>query len=196
MPTADFFTQFGFLIFRGFFSEELCSSLCSEINDGYIDCTPDIVRNGVLVLDETARKTDIVKISATSESLVQTRMLELMPKLSDHFVEPLTECSTLRFLRYNEGHFFGLHRDSGPYDGPPKNEWDRKISATIFLNEESNDPGQTAFEGGNLVFYVLGSTGVPLKAETGLLVAFRADIVHEVKPIIRGKRYSIVGRFR
>jgi SM-20-related protein len=196
MPTADFFTQFGFLIFRGFFSEELCSSLSSEINEGCIDSAPEVVQNGVLVLDETSRKTDIVKVSAESESLVRTRVLELMPKLSDHFVEPLTECSTLRFLRYNEGHFFGLHRDSGTYHEPPKNEWERKLSATIFLNEESEDPGQTGFQGGSLVFYLSGSTGVPLKAETGMLVAFRADIVHEVKPIIRGKRYSIVGRFR
>ena len=38
----------------------------------------------------------------------------------------------------------------------------------------------------------LRAIGYPLRAETGLLVAFRSDVPREVTPVSRGDRHSVV----
>jgi len=35
-----------------------------------------------------------------------------------------------------------------------------------------------------------------LKGEPGLLVGFTADMLHEVKPVVRGDRFTIISWFR
>ena len=55
--------------------------------------------------------------------------------------------------------------------------------------------------GGSLTFYGLmkapgmEKAGMPLAPEAGLLVAFRSDIMHEVNPVTRGERYTLVSWF-
>ena len=205
MPSADFFCRFGFFVIPDYLGAESCSMLRDQMDkrmDAGRRSEPAVVKEGVLLVDDNARKTDVVEVSEEIGSLVRSRMLELMPILASHFGEPLTECCTLRFYRYNEGDYFKLHRDSGIYEGPAKNEWDRKLTAIVFLNAEDDGSGPDSYEGGQLVFHDLsddtesGADGFPLQAELGLLVAFPAYVPHEVKPITRGRRYSLVARFR
>jgi SM-20-related protein len=73
----------------------------------------------------------------------------------------------------------------------------RQISAVIFLNSNSAQPGESTYGGGALTFYELlddpigQSLGFPLEAEEGLLIAFRADVPHSVAPVTHGDRYTI-----
>lgn len=70
----------------------------------------------------------------------------------------------------------------------------RKISSIMLLNDE--------FEGGEVCFYRLATSAVfpyfvkveeiVLPLEKGDLVVFPSDILHTVKPVTKGERYSIV----
>jgi predicted 2-oxoglutarate/Fe(II)-dependent dioxygenase YbiX len=40
-----------------------------------------------------------------------------------------------------------------------------------------------------------GSIGLPVTGEAGSLIAFPSDMVHEVTPVSRGERYTVVSWF-
>jgi SM-20-related protein len=69
----------------------------------------------------------------------------------------------------------------------------------IFLNGTSAEPRDDTYGGGALTFYELfddpvgRKIGFPLEADEGLLVAFRANLLHSVTPITHGDRYTITG---
>ncbi len=102
-----------------------------------------------------------------------------------------------QFLVYRPGDFFRPHRDRAvePEDDVTKR---RRISIVVFLNGTGETILPETFDGGALTFYGLlddprlRAVGYPLRAETGLLVAFRSDILHEVTPVSRGERHSVV----
>jgi len=72
----------------------------------------------------------------------------------------------------------------------------------VFLNDSSAEPEADTFCGGSLNFY--DRDDVPasecsvfgVKGETGLLVAFAAQTIHEVEPVICGERFTIISWFR
>jgi predicted 2-oxoglutarate/Fe(II)-dependent dioxygenase YbiX len=71
----------------------------------------------------------------------------------------------------------------------------------IFLNGTADDDAPAGYTGGELTFHGLLNGAewekcpFPLTAEPGLLVAFRSDTVHEVRPVTSGRRYTIVSWF-
>ncbi len=71
----------------------------------------------------------------------------------------------------------------------------------VFLNEPGETLDPPGYGGGLLTFAgllddpKLRTVGVPLVAETGLLVAFRSDMLHAVTPVTHGERYTIVTWF-
>ncbi len=70
----------------------------------------------------------------------------------------------------------------------------------MFLNE-SGAPPVGAYTGGQLILYGLiddphwKDVGFPVEPETGLLVAFRSRVVHEVTAVTAGCRLSVVNWF-
>ena len=77
----------------------------------------------------------------------------------------------------------------------------RQVSVVLFLNSESEIPNPDAYAGGSLTLYGLlqeplwEKYGFSLKGETGLLVAFRSDVFHEVIPVTEGERFTVVSWF-
>jgi PKHD-type hydroxylase len=61
----------------------------------------------------------------------------------------------------------------------------RKLSLSIQLSDPSS------YEGGELVLYV-GEEGITVPKEQGKLIAFPSFTLHEVKPVTKGERYSLV----
>ena len=61
----------------------------------------------------------------------------------------------------------------------------RKLSFTIQLTNEEE------YEGGELIFYKNGEEKVAPKTK-GTIIFFESDIFHEVKPIKKGTRHSLV----
>jgi len=107
--------------------------------------------------------------------------------LESHFGTTLTDCERPQFLRYETGDFFVRHQDGNT----DQYEFDhlrvRRISIVVFLND--------SFSGGSLTFYDPEAT-FALAGETGLLVAFKAETVHEVLPVTSGERFTVISWFR
>ena len=83
----------------------------------------------------------------------------------------------LQLLHYKEGDHYDWHTDIG--DGIYSN---RKISATILLSDNC--------DGGDLV--LKQGADRPIHMEVGDMVLFPSYVLHKVKPITKGERWSLV----
>ena len=100
----------------------------------------------------------------------------------NHFgFEGMTINEMAQYTEYPEGGFYEWHVDNdvNMQHEPPV----RKISMTLLLSPESE------FEGGDLE---LMSEGKVAKIKQGHAVFFASFIRHRVKPVIRGRRQSLV----
>jgi SM-20-related protein len=197
MIAADFFSRMGLFVIPNFLSHEMCDKLRSSIaSAGWKPAT--VAEHGQDAHDLKYRKTKQHAVDQGSENELHSRLLAIRPQLETHFGVTLNGCRAPVFLSYSVGEFFRPHEDTS--DDPDLQEGVklRKVSAVVFINSNAEDGPQT-FSGGALVFYglfpdtpELKSRGFPLKPEEGLLIAFSARMMHEVQPVTRGNRYSIV----
>jgi len=203
MPNADFFTRFGLFVYKGFFDPALCLRIRSEMQTTPSTPATVVEKEGPdNAVDEKTRSTKSAKVSTQTRSLVEERLLALVPMLGGHFNVQLNGCQKPGFLVYKEGDFFRRHPDNSTDPEAPAFLKERQISAVVFLNSEAEDSEPDSYSGGSLTFYRLmdeprqRNIGFPLTGEEGLLVAFRSNILHEVTPVTRGERYTIVSWFR
>ena len=85
-----------------------------------------------------------------------------------------------QFTRYDApSGYYGLHVDRGLGIAP------RKLSVTIQLNDSAE------FEGGELSLYDSNKPTEP-EMHQGKMVIFPSYTLHEVKPVTKGTRYSLV----
>ena len=97
--------------------------------------------------------------------------------------------------------FSGAHNDSNSHPDADHYVKSRRVSLVLFLNSESQEPAEDCYGGGQLTFYGLlegpqwEKCPLPVKGEAGLLIAFRSDLTHEVKPVTFGRRRTIVTWF-
>ena len=100
-----------------------------------------------------------------------------------------------QFTIYNKGQYYGWHKDS--YTGEKiikeNHGRNRKLSASLLLN----DPEE--YEGGDLEFIVENENN-PItnkveritKNKKGTLIIFPSYVYHQVLPVTKGVRYSLV----
>ena len=104
-------------------------------------------------------------------------------------------CQRPEFLRYEKGDFFVRHQAGITKQLDFDHLRIRRISIVVFLNDFANEPRENCYSGGLLNFYdEQGMYGLP--GETGLLVAFTAETLHEVSPVTSGERFTIISWFR
>lgn len=89
----------------------------------------------------------------------------------------------LQFTKYTEpSGFYGNHMDKG------QGSIVRKLSMSVQLSESSE------YDGGELVFH-LENTPTVLPRDQGKMIVFPSYVLHEVKPVTKGTRYSLVAWF-
>ena len=106
----------------------------------------------------------------------------------DNFDLQLKFVENLQFSEYNEkdNGFYGTHNDSGK-TGSLHNFVDiRKLSFTIQLTDESE------YTGGELILYPEGGDKFVAPKEKGTIVFFESNVSHEVTPVTKGVRHSLV----
>ena len=101
-----------------------------------------------------------------------------------------------QFTIYNKGQYYGWHCDSWkePYNNPQdinRHGKIRKLSSTILLNSSKE------FSGGEFEFdyrdQIKKNTElVQNLTEPGDMIVFPSHLFHRVKPVTKGKRYSLV----
>jgi len=200
MVGPEFFARLGLFIVKDFFDAELCARLRLEARSSS-GVAAKVRKGNSETVDEMVRKTNRTQMSAATTRIVQTRLLDLKPQLERHFEITLYGCETPQFLRYEPGYFFGPHKDVAADPDAPESMRARRVSVVTFLNGDAALPGVHGYTGGSLTLYGLiddenwKTRGFPLAGLPGLLIAFRADTIHEVTPVTSGERYSIATWF-
>ena len=201
MPPAGFFARFGFVVEPGFLDRDTCVRLRTAIRTATAAPAEIRVRGAEYVVDERIRKVNWADVGRPQVELVGARLAEIKPLLEARFNLSLSHWQTPQFLLYGVGSFYAPHRDSNTaLDADPVVR-ERRVSVSIFLNRQTPHLEPETFGGGELTFYRLidgdraQDVGLPLISEEGLLVAFRADVLHSVEPVTHGVRYAVVTWF-
>jgi predicted 2-oxoglutarate/Fe(II)-dependent dioxygenase YbiX len=104
-----------------------------------------------------------------------------------------------KFCAYGHGEFFRAHVDRSADSEDPDMVRTRSLSLVCFLNGVDASDGLPAFDGGTLVLYVPASDGsietVNIRPSAGTIVTFASDVMHEVRPVRRGVRYTAIAWF-
>ncbi len=209
MSSLQLLQNLGIYIEPNFLSPEVCDRCFDEAQMATGKPArvwePDGKNNLDLVEDEIQRKTEQLQVSDGIYAEIENRLLSLKPSIEQKFDIELKACQNLLFYRYKEGSFFGVHRDSCDRPLAPEFLRQRRVSTIIFLNQRTEEPdvdsSLPSYCGGSLAFYGLidnphwQNCGIPVPSQPGMLVAFRSDLLHEVKKVTAGIRYTIVSWF-
>ena len=98
------------------------------------------------------------------------------------------------YNRYPVSGMFRTHTDTSEDPRDPPCVRNRRLTLVCFLND-SVDDGVPSCEGGALVIYERreGLTqALTVRPQAGTIVAFDAGFMHEVRPVLRGERFSAV----
>lgn len=142
------------------------------------------------VIDRNIRDTQEVELP----DAILARLLDIQAQHIRDFINPfygieIRDAEPLQLLHYGAGGHYIPHVDAESLltDDNDIEIWektlDRDLSVIWFLNDD--------FDGGELVFPELD---LDLKPAAGTLLCFPADhhYIHGVKPVTRGRRYTLV----
>jgi PKHD-type hydroxylase len=130
------------------------------------------------------RDSEVVWISPSEEiNWVFRRLTDVITKLNEDYFkfDLMGFTEALQFTEYTAPTgSYGKHVDS-MYD-----HFIRKLSLSVQLSDPKD------YEGGELQLH-LDPHPTVMKKEQGTILCFPSYVLHEVKPVTKGKRYSLVG---
>jgi predicted 2-oxoglutarate/Fe(II)-dependent dioxygenase YbiX len=199
MPNADFFSMMGFFVARSFVDSDTCARLLADVRAAQQAPATVRVDGTKYEVDRDTRSTDMATVSPEGLALVEGLLADVAPRVAAHYGTEISGWQKPQFLVYREGDFFRPHRDRAEDEHEESFSQARRVSAVLFLNGDG-DPEAEGFRGGALTFYGLfdkgdETLGFPLESEEGLLVTFPTDVVHEVRAVEAGERYTVVTWF-
>ncbi|MEM7172919.1 MAG: 2OG-Fe(II) oxygenase [Pseudomonadota bacterium] len=161
------------------FSPEECAKiidLCGEMKPGHV--------TGVQQ-DQDHRKcqVDWLGIDKPEHQWIFQRAMDVVKQVNatTYRMDLVGFTERLQVTRYDEGHFQDWHMDFGPGRFSI-----RKLTFTIQLSDQQD------YEGGELEILANPDPFAFPKSQ-GAMILFPTYVVHRVKPVIRGTRFSLVG---
>lgn len=158
---------------------------CKEINfqDGKVGVTDNYA------LDEKTRLTKIKWIELDNDTLwLYEKIRECIIFVNaNYYGYTLKYFSTLQFAEYcdTDQGFYCKHNDSGELSSTENFVDIRKLSFSIQLSFDN-------YSGGDLLFYD-GNDEFKASKNRGDIIFFPSNMYHEVTPVVKGIRNSIVG---
>jgi SM-20-related protein len=198
---ASITTQLGIYTEEGFLDRATCEGLKASMRAGSRERAEVYERESGYAVNEARRSTMRVNVPFATASSVRERLLLKCKDFSRRFGVGVEDCQEPTFLVYKPGDFFEPHRDYTQAESAPDNIRQRRVSAVVFLNDEAARGIEGDYEGGSLAFHGLlkdprcRHIGIPVSGRAGLLVAFRSDVYHQVSPVTKGERFTIVSWF-
>jgi PKHD-type hydroxylase len=143
-----------------------------------------IIREGVLRpqisagigKDNTKSEGRSTKVTFIDNAFTKSYIYELVTHNFKNYI--IEEAEDLQFATYEEGDFYGYHKDADESNG-------RVLSVSVQLSNPSD------YEGGELIFFYS-----PIEKAQGTVIIFPSDLYHQVTPVTKGKRYSLVQWFK
>ena len=175
----------------GFLSLEECLAIRRGMDRGQVD-QAEILQGGIQI-EERVRMATLVEPDSDQIRRVEAKLDGCRDRVAAALGLALQDREGAGFIRYPPGGFYRPHRDRG--DDP---EWEaaarRAVALVLFLNTSRDSGLEGEFDGGVLrLFFAQGP--VDVAPEAGLLVAFPADVLHEVVEVRGGTRDAIVDWF-
>ena len=176
----------GYAIWHALLSSETCAGTIAAMEAG-LSRPGSVLRHG-------EERHDAAMRACTEHALAPDDVRPVAQAL--HGISRLIHAGHLvldgpRFCRYGPGGHFRAHRDRSHDSVDSHAVRTRRISLVCLLNDAT-----PAFDGGTLVLYLPDGAGrcrpvnAPLRA--GSVIAFDSDLLHEVRPVRQGTRYSAV----
>lgn len=196
----DSYSAFGLFAKKNFLGNELCKGIRLEMSSS-MGKPGRFVKTNERLLDENVRRTVEKEVSKDTRVLISDKLSGIKGELEAYFAIALSHPQNPKFLYYREGDFFQRHIDKGTNPQNPQEAKDRKVSTIIFLNNETDEPGNGNYTGGSFIIYGIlsdprfESHGFKVPGTTGTLIAFRSELYHEVTPVTSGVRYTVVDWF-
>ena len=162
------------------------SSIPDNICDQIIDCSKKIeYEKGSTPIGEDCRKVDIKFLYEEFNwvnALISGYGLFANCK---NFKYQLSKCDieAVQLSRYGTGQFYDRHVDFNCNEDTIPHT--RKLSMSLQLSDEKS------YDGGDLILYYNGDV-FPTPKSKGTVIVFDSRTTHEVTPVIRGERYSLV----
>ena len=172
---------------RGFLTAAECDAIRREMDAGVVE-NAEVLAAGIHE-DARARTAALVEPAPDLVRSVEASLESSRNAVTALGIEP-GEREGPGFIRYPAGGFYRPHVDrGGGADWEPAAR--RAIALVLFLNGSRASGGDGEFDGGLLRLY-FSDGEVDIVPETGLLVAFPADVLHEVTEVRDGTRDTIV----
>lgn len=132
------------------------------------------------------RRSFVSWISSNDEtSWIYRRLTDLIKQNNEEFFNfDLDKIERLQFTYYdsNEQGCYKIHKDPLVWNTPHN----RKLSIVLQLS----DP--TEYEGGQLLLYQNAQEPISIPKQKGMTIMFPSYTLHEVTPVTKGERYSLV----
>ena len=152
-----------------------------------------VIKGARTETDEAVRRTKTVRLEAAFLRHLEQLYTSILPLLEAYFEISLHAFEPPQLLRYGRGDFFVAHQDSGHGPEHPDLIQRRAVSTVLFLNDQSLSAGPHVFGGGTLTLLdPRQAVRMPVRPQTGQLVAFPSHTFHQVTPVQHGERFTIV----
>jgi predicted 2-oxoglutarate/Fe(II)-dependent dioxygenase YbiX len=188
-------SSFDLDIVKDFLGLETCRKLIAEMRQS--SAMPALTYGkGDAAVDEGIRRVRQVSISPESASFVARLLEDQRESIGNHFGIKLATFEAPQFLLYRVGDFFVAHQDGNTGLVNLDTDRTRRVSVSIFLNNQSATPEPDTYGGGVLAFSDWRSgKRQEVYGEAGMLVAFRSELTHEVTQVTQGERFAVVSWF-
>jgi SM-20-related protein len=184
-----------FLEIPNFLDARACAALRAELSEASGGPATVLSRDPEGVVAPTVRRTTRIAMPAAARERIKQLFHDRKAELERHFELALSVCEEPQFLRYQVGDFFVAHQDGNTPLIHDDSRF-RRISLVLFLDAQAENDRPATYGGGSFVFHGAYPERYPLAPAPGTLLCFRAETTHEVLPVTRGERFTIVTWFR
>jgi predicted 2-oxoglutarate/Fe(II)-dependent dioxygenase YbiX len=180
------------LVVHAFWDDATCLRVRRAIDKGHHSEAE--VESGGFGVNARARRATDIEVDDATVIFADAELARARRLASRHFGIPLTSAEGSGFLRYGPGDFYGPHQDCLV---DLADVFQRRITVVVFL-VSSLESGGGDCEGGALRLSPETEPGgrpLDVVPRRGTLVAFPADMLHEVLPVSAGTRDVVIDRF-
>jgi predicted 2-oxoglutarate/Fe(II)-dependent dioxygenase YbiX len=172
-----------------FLARDTCLRIRQAMDAGQPE-SAEVLHDTIEHRDEV-RRASYVEVDAVVLHDVEARLDARRSDIGAFFGIALSAREGAGFVRYPDGGFYRPHRDRANVPSWPEAAR-RRIAVVVFLNSSRESDPHGGFAGGVLRL-LEGEARLAPKA--GMLVAFPADVLHEVTMVRDGTRDAIVDWF-
>jgi predicted 2-oxoglutarate/Fe(II)-dependent dioxygenase YbiX len=178
-------------VVAGFLDEAACRRVRAAMDEGVPE--PAEILDGTVVADTEVRRASHIEVDPDTLQFVEERLDEARAEVSRHFQLSLTGREGTNLLRYAPGGFFKPHRDRGEETSWP-DAARRRVTVVVFLTTSQDVEPSGAHRGGTLQVWPDDDRpeSLAIHARAGTLVAFPAQLRHEVTRVESGVRDAMV----